>query len=116
MSSVYTVRAFESMTDVVMNTTGSLSNWDMILTANSFTDWTPTLAPGQKIIIPDGVAIDQNTLKQLKLYPAYNPWLPNILAGFTSLWDRLFDNWILANGTWNGNGIWTVDGLWNAGP
>lgn len=113
MSSIYIVHPLESITDVVMNATGSLSNWDMILTANNFTDWTPDLQPGQNIIIPDGVFIDNNTLRQLGLYPSSNNWLASQLLKLAAIFETLFDNWILADGTWNDKGVWIDTDFWN---
>ena len=48
----YVVRGGETIKDVVINATGTIDNWDVILTANDFTDWVPSLIVGQKIIIP----------------------------------------------------------------
>jgi len=48
----YVVRGGETIKDVVINATGTIDNWDAILTANDFTDWVPSLRVGQKVIIP----------------------------------------------------------------
>ena len=74
--SYYTVKASESISDVVLNATGSLKNWDSILTANNLTDWTPILSVGQQIFIPDGInttlQLQSNVQRILTKYPACN--------------------------------------------
>lgn len=113
--STYMVKVGESITDVVENATGSLSNWDAVLTANGFDNWTPDLAPGQVLQIPDAlVAIDGNTKRQLAVYPVSNNCLNDIPAQITTLFNLFADNWILQTGFWNDNAIWTADGIWNA--
>lgn len=68
----YIVKEGETITDVVLNTTGSIDNWNAILEANSFTDWVPSLIAGQSIIIPDTVVIQTNVLREMQIYPACN--------------------------------------------
>lgn len=68
----YTVKNGESITDVVLNSTGTLDNWEEILDINGFDTWTPFLLVGQIITIPNDAAIQTNTLNQLKVYPACN--------------------------------------------
>jgi phage tail protein X len=67
----YTVKDGETITDVCLNATGSILYWPDILEANNFTDWTPVLISGQKIIIPD-VQLQTNVLQEISLYPACN--------------------------------------------
>lgn len=77
--STYTIKEGETITDVSLNATGTIGNWSLILEANGFTDWTPALVAGQSIIIPDGVEIQNNTLRELKIYPAANnPGISNL--------------------------------------
>jgi len=74
--SYYTVKVGEDISDVILNSTGSLLNWDAILQANNFTDWTPILSVGQQIFIPDGVnttlQLQSNVQRILAKYPACN--------------------------------------------
>jgi hypothetical protein len=61
----------EQIADIVLNETGSPNNWDAFLTANDFTTWTPTLTPGQSLI----VAFDskqENIQRELAIYPSCN--------------------------------------------
>jgi hypothetical protein len=68
----YIVRNGERISDVVMNSTGDISNWEAILKANGFQEWVPELSAGQIIIIPDKV-INQASIKSILLnYPANN--------------------------------------------
>lgn len=127
MSSIYKVTAGESIWDVTLNSCGALAignigdddyvnNLDAILTANGLTDWTPVLAAGQGIIIPDMVSVDINALKQLQVFPVCNNTVSDLLEKITTIFDILANNWILQTGFWDGNAIWTADGLWNPGP
>ena len=68
----YIVKNGETITDCVLNSTGSLDNWEAILEANSFSSWTPSLSVGQSIIIPDSVIIQPNVKAILDIYPACN--------------------------------------------
>jgi hypothetical protein len=68
---IYTVKQGETITDIVLNATGSILNWEAILIANNFTQWVPTLYPGQEIIIPD-IELQTNILGFMKIYPACN--------------------------------------------
>ena len=61
----YIARDGETITDVILNATGSLFNWDAILNANNLTDWTPDVISEQAFIIPDGVVIDSDALADL---------------------------------------------------
>lgn len=72
MATIYTVKDGETISDVVLNATGSINNLDSILTANNFTEWVPTLTTGQTIIIPTTVVIQPNVLRDLAIYPANN--------------------------------------------
>lgn len=108
----YIVKTGETIGDVVLNATGSFSNWDSILTANGFTSWTPALLAGQEILIPDTVAVDQNTRRQLTSYPAANISVNDVYDQINTIVDQLADNWILATGFWNDNALWIDNKLW----
>ena len=58
----YIVRNGETFSDVCLNATGDINQWEVILKANNFTDWVPDLYPGQSIYIPDS-AITKASLK-----------------------------------------------------
>ena len=112
--STYTVRPGEGIVDVVENATGSVANWDAVLTANDFDDWTPELVAGQVIQIPDAmVTVDANTQRQLSVYPACNEDWGDVADQVAVLFSTFTENWILATGFWNGDAVWTTDGLWN---
>lgn len=68
----YIVKEGETITDVLLNATGTINNWFLILEANSFLEWTPKLIAGQSVIIPDTVEVQTNVLRALQLYPACN--------------------------------------------
>lgn len=115
--STYTVKPGETITDVVINSTGNIDNWDAILTANEFEDWTPELAAGQVIQIPDDlVVVDQNTLRAVQSYPICNASVSDVYDQIDEVLEVLSDNWILSTGIWNGKALWLKDGIWKAGP
>lgn len=68
---IYIVSQGETIIDVVLNSTGSLDNWETILNANGFIEWNPSLEVGQEIIIE---YLDQNinALRQFQLYKICN--------------------------------------------
>lgn len=81
MSKYYTVRTGETIVDVCLNATGTIANWEIILNANNFTDWTPDLFVGQQILIPDAVEIQNNVLIVTTKYPANNaPGISNLIS------------------------------------
>lgn len=105
--STYTVKPGETITDVVANSTGNIGNWDAILTANNFADWTPQLVAGQVIQIPDAlVTVDQNVQRQLATYPICNSSVTDVFAQIANIVSLLTDNWILMTGFWNDNALW----------
>jgi hypothetical protein len=74
----YIVNIGETMTDILLNATGTIgnvsniNNWQLILDANNFDTWTPSLTAGQIIIIPDSVQIQTNVLNELENNKACN--------------------------------------------
>lgn len=114
----YIVRVGETVRDIIINAAGSFGsgstnfNWDAIATANNWPDWTPPLAPGQSIVIPDITFIDANTLRNRTTYPANNGSQVNYFALITAVWNLLINNWILATGSWNDLGIWIDTDSW----
>ena len=92
--------------------------WDTFLNENKIADWTPNLSVGQKIKLPTGTLIDQNTTRQLSIYPASNGIYDNG-AEITKIEDQISSAvgtlpnlWILATGYWNDQGIWIDTSLW----
>lgn len=67
---IYTVKNNESIIDVALNTTGSLTAWETISTLNGFSEWVPCLYNGQVIEVPE--IINNSTQAQLDLYPINN--------------------------------------------
>ena len=108
----YIVKAGESISDVVINSTGSLVNWDAICQANGFTDWTPILYAGQSIIIPSTVNIDSNSLQDAQAYPKCNSVRGDIYELIQDVWNTIFGNWILRTGFWNDGGVWIDTANW----
>jgi hypothetical protein len=113
MYNTYTVRTGETIGDVCLNATGTLSNWESILNANNFLDWVPDLYPGQKIIIPDGAEIQNNVLVVTAQYPANNdmgiPNFDDLANEFISTFGEI---WILLTGQWNDGGYWMDQKQW----
>lgn len=68
----YIVKSGESIVDCVLNSTGSLDNWESIIDINNFSTWTPDLNVGQVIIIPDDAVIQPNNLSILNIYSSNN--------------------------------------------
>jgi hypothetical protein len=82
----YTVQPGERILDVCLNATGTIANWSKILEANSFSTWTPVLYAGQILIIPDGVEIQTNVLREMQIYPASNdPGIPDLNTQISNL-------------------------------
>jgi len=76
----YTVRTGETVTDICINSTGTVNNWETILNDNLFDTWTPVLTPNQKIILSN-VEIQNNVLLDVTSYPANNATdTPNYMA------------------------------------
>jgi len=118
----YTAKAGETITDVILNTTGSLIYWPQFLDANNLDTWTPYINAGDILIIPDVLA-DQNTTRDLAIYPAsnglFNPADINAqIAAITSLFigGASSLSWILAKKTWNDTAQWIDSQAWNDGP
>lgn len=112
MSKTYTVQVNETIRDVVINSTGSMKNWDAICQANGFLTWTPTLVAGQSVIIPDSVSIDTNTQENRSSYPANNGTVPGYLQILQTVWDIINNRWILRTGFWDNSGIWINSDVW----
>jgi hypothetical protein len=110
--SKYIVKQGESIGDVVMNNTGSLSNWDEILKANEFDSWTPDLIAGQSVIIPDSLPVDANTKRQLALYPACNASVNDVYDRINDVFNIIYSNWILETGFWRDQGVWMDNKSW----
>ena len=113
MASTYIVRPGETISDVVINATGTLANLNQVLDDNGFDDWTPDLVPGQAIIISDAVTLDANALRQLQSYPVCNASLEGIDDQIDAIFEELSGNWILTTGHWDVNALWLPTGTWN---
>jgi hypothetical protein len=109
----YTIKTGETIGDVCINSTGTIDNWDLILEANSFDDWTPDFLPGQKLIIPSTVQIQNNVLLASTNYPVNNN--PDVV-NFDSLVDDFIVNfgkaWILDTGKWDDTAYWIDTKNW----
>lgn len=73
-----TVSQGNYISDVVLNGTGLISNWNAILQQNNFSEWVPDLINGQVIEIPDGLTNNPVAIANLKQYPANNFSVPDI--------------------------------------
>jgi hypothetical protein len=109
---IFVVQAGMSLWDVVINSTGTLANLDLVLGINGLTDWTPELFAGQEIIIPDSSVVDQNALFQFLDYPVCNNSVDDIDTQVQDLEDVFTNNWILATDFWNDQGIWIDTAVW----
>lgn len=115
MSTTHKVQTGEGAWDITLNETGSLEdldNLDAILEANGLTDWTPDLAGGQLLTIPDGLTITGNAVRQFAIYPLCNNDNSDVYAQIQAIFDLLADNWILQTGFWNDNAIWIDTKTW----
>jgi hypothetical protein len=113
----YIVKQGESINDVVINATGTLgspdiNNLDLVLEANGFTDWTPVLIAGSAVIIPDGVFMDLNALRQFNTYPSVNNLTDDILNKINVIFGLLEDLWILTTTFWNDVATWKDTKTW----
>lgn len=109
----YTVRVGEGIGDCVMNSTGNIANWPLILDANDFSDWTPALIPGQILTIPPTVTPDPNTLRQLAVYPANNNSVPDVYEKIIIIFGKMNPgDWILKTGFWDDAGYWRDTAYW----
>jgi hypothetical protein len=112
MASEYAVKSGETISDVVINATGTLVNLDQVLEDNAFDTWTPDLTPGQLIFISDACQIDSNALRQLQTYPICNMSITDIYDQIEGIFEQLNGTWILSTGFWNVHAVWTATGLW----
>jgi hypothetical protein len=71
LKAVYIAKQGETISDIVLNSTGSILNWETLLNLNDLDDWTPTITPGQSYII-EAIEPQQNVLNALIVYPACN--------------------------------------------
>ena len=83
----YTVKEGQTITDVIMQTTGynSASNWNSILDANNFDSWCPELIKGQVLNIPDGLTINSIQVQELNIYPPINNMTSQIFIQIIAL-------------------------------
>jgi hypothetical protein len=79
---IYQVKSGETISDVVMNGSGDISEWFNIIDANDFNDWTPILFADQIINIPN--IKNSQIVKELQLEPCYNITL-NVTSQINSL-------------------------------
>lgn len=107
----YKVRYGETIGDVIMNASGNIQNWSLVLDSNSF-DWIPQLTAGQVVAIPNSVIQDLNTFRALTVYPANNNSENDIYNQIDAIFVLLNDLWILANGFWNDQGLWFDTAFW----
>jgi len=110
--SSYIVKQGETIGDVVLNATGSLSNWDAILEANGAKSWIPDLVAGMVMKIPDASPIDPNTKRQLAGYPACNASINDVYQKIGNVFDTINNNWILATGFWRDPAVWIDTKNW----
>ncbi len=68
----YEIKHGETIRDVVVNSTGSIDNWDLILTDNDIKEWNPNLENVNKLKISSDSDINKRNTYQLKDYPINN--------------------------------------------
>lgn len=109
----YITRVHETVGDAVLNGSGSIENWSLILDANQFDTWTPVFYVGEKVAIPSTVNMNLNNFRALNEYPANNFSIPDINEQINAIFELMNgDPWLLATGRWRGEGIWTANGIW----
>jgi len=108
----YQIKQGESITDVLLNSVGTPAYWETFLNQNSKADWTPELMVNEKIEIPSGLLIDENTTRQLNIYPACNASVNDIYAQMALVVSIITNLWILKTGYWDNEGIWMNDKNW----
>jgi hypothetical protein len=67
---MYKVKNNETIVDVCLNSTGSLSSWESILNLNGFENWNPLLYNGQELQVP--LVVNNFNYTQLQQYPVNN--------------------------------------------
>lgn len=92
----YKVRDGETITDVILNSTGDFANWNDILNLNEFEEWVPELTSGQKIKT-NGIIKQNNNVKLFKSYPICNSKVSDLEDQITDLINKfavtiLFDD------------------------
>jgi hypothetical protein len=114
MSILVTIQPNQTALDVVTNNTGlaSVSNLDAFLQANNLTDWTADLIAGAKYILPDGLDIDKNKLKNIQANNVCEAITADEITKAQTFFDTLNDTWVLTGGVWNGNYLWKKTGIW----
>lgn len=70
--SSYKVKVGETITDVLLNSTGTINNWRAVVDANDFDSLTPDLVAGQVVIIPSTAEIQTNVLNSIQSAPSCN--------------------------------------------
>lgn len=108
-SPYYLVKEGDTITDVVLNATGDLINWQLYTTDT----WVPKLNPGQKIpIIYD--TQQKNVLQQLFQFPlCNNPGINNLDEQINELISNFDENlWILKSGFWDDSLFWIDSAYW----
>jgi hypothetical protein len=79
------VQTGEQFSDILLNTTGDPNNWDAMLTANDFDSWTPSLLPGDNIVVAYD-AKQENIQRELEIYPVCNfAGIPDLDTQFNEL-------------------------------
>ena len=66
----YTVKSGETISDVVMNGSGDITEWFNIIDANNYNDWCPILSVNQIVNIPNKK--NSQVVKELQLEPCNN--------------------------------------------
>lgn len=67
----YSVKYNETISDILLNLTGKIDNWETVLSDNGFTTWTPDFTINQSLQITE--ENNQNTnIIELKSYPICN--------------------------------------------
>lgn len=86
---VYTVRQGEGISDVVLNSTGSISLWSDFLDSNFLPTWTPDLYAGEILQVPDSTTANLNNIRALNTYPANNFSVPDIKQQINAIFDLM---------------------------
>lgn len=102
----YTVPYGVCFVDLILNSTGDITNWEDVLNANEFGDRNPILYSGERVLIPASVVMNLNNYRALNIYPSNNNSVPDVYNQINAIFDLInnpISDWIL----YNPDGVWS---------
>jgi hypothetical protein len=105
----YYLKTGETITDVILNLTGDISNWDPLLQSNLSNTWTPQ----ESRLVISSKAIQKNVVSELSKRPlCNNSGINDLDAKIQDIINNFANSWILKTGYWDDNGYWFDSELW----